>query len=1189
MSFEFDETYYLKSKLAQLQASDAQYASWSTDDVKKAILDAGFADVQAHYDAYSLIEGTSGSPYFNTTEYLEAKVHQLNSMKEGDRTDWTVDDVIKAFQDAGFTSAEDHYNMYGCKETDADGKLINPSNAFDANAYVAAKLAQLQATDPETYGDWTAADVAEAIADAGMSPVSHYEDYGKAEGEATNIDMVQTVPVVERVANDQLRDAMGENVPSNYNAATAAPKDVTEGTSVAKPCDMGDDDTVKPSDPVATPADVNYVAVPGNGIEDSNEKPVELVSASTQDAQGNDVTVSQYGVTETAEDGSTTTKAVSPNGTVADDAATIKTVSADGNTTTTDVKQGSTEISQTAVTNGDTTITTTNASLNGGNNTVTQTSTETTASDGSKTTDTTTTVKNAAGTTVSQETSTTTTSADGKSSTTETTTTAADGTVTETKTESSTAADGTVTNKTTGTETASDGTVTNIEKEETVSTAADGSKETKVEETKTDSDGNVVSQTSTTTTESRAADGTLTAETTGTTTDADGNVTTVNEKTETKTDPTTGTTTETKTVDNTTVDADGNDAGSEKGTVTSTTDADGNATKTTNMTVTDAEGNTTTTDTTSEYNAETNQTTTNGTVETKDAAGNTTASEEITNQTSAGDSASNSNTPAEQQAADDAGGTSEETTPETPVTPAVDEPIEFKMDDNATHENVVDASSAAATVTGGSGDDTFLINAAKMTATGSEYDSVTSLAVNGNAGKDTFKVTTDVTNSGYAGGVTLDGGAGDDTFELGVAASAAGLTITGGAGSDTVKLTAAGLDLSKVAFSDTIEKLDMDSKAATLAFDQLAKFTAVDNAGTVTLSAALTNSESLTGLKTDIQLTAAANTVTIGTTGAHSVTGGTDDDTFKLTASSVLKDGTLDGGSQNSADTLNVTGAVDLTTAASITGFENLTLAANTKVTMTADVLDGFTGAVTGADETSVIAFSGAAGTDSSSLTLKAIGTGGAYQLDGTAANYVTADAGGSIISVGAVPSGKSAAGSTITSGAGNDTVTLGAGSDTVIFAASNGVDKVNNFTSGASNDVLDFSNILTTAKVFSGALTGATEVADASAKLELTSITATGATHIDDGIFFANAVDADAVKALFGATDNTFTVTTSTGKAVVLAVSGADLSAVTSIDAYVVSTADGSEFTADKIATIGVAAGTADDFVAANVGVTIS
>ena len=44
MSFAFDETYYLKSKLQQLIKTDAAtYGSWSTSDVKDAIEAAGDA------------------------------------------------------------------------------------------------------------------------------------------------------------------------------------------------------------------------------------------------------------------------------------------------------------------------------------------------------------------------------------------------------------------------------------------------------------------------------------------------------------------------------------------------------------------------------------------------------------------------------------------------------------------------------------------------------------------------------------------------------------------------------------------------------------------------------------------------------------------------------------------------------------------------------------------------------------------------------------------------------------------------------------------------------------------------------------------------------------------------------------------------------------------------------------------
>jgi hypothetical protein len=72
----------------------------------------------------------------------------------------------------------EHYNLFGANEG------VNPSNAFDASSYYDAKLAQLQA-DPATASEWadkTAADVKDAIAEAGMTPVEHFLRFGQDEG-----------------------------------------------------------------------------------------------------------------------------------------------------------------------------------------------------------------------------------------------------------------------------------------------------------------------------------------------------------------------------------------------------------------------------------------------------------------------------------------------------------------------------------------------------------------------------------------------------------------------------------------------------------------------------------------------------------------------------------------------------------------------------------------------------------------------------------------------------------------------------------------------------------------------------------------------------------------------------------------------------------------------------------------------
>ena len=291
----FDETYYLKSKLAQLNSigeTDANGKAYTLTTLKQAIADAGMTP-ESHYQQYGVTEHLNPNPYFNEVEYLEAKLQQLTSIKakDADGKDYTMTTLKQAIADIGMTAAE-HYEKYGSHETDASGNLINPSNAFDANAYVAAKLYQLQhsgtAAEKAQWADKTAADVVQAIADADMSLVSHYEAYGAKEANNGNAALVQTVPVTQRVSNDPARVSVtGEIVPANYNAPTEAPKNVTsaDAAPVVKPADVGGlANTVvspavqTPTTPVAVPGDKGYVAPPAN-LVDTNANPVVIVQS----------------------------------------------------------------------------------------------------------------------------------------------------------------------------------------------------------------------------------------------------------------------------------------------------------------------------------------------------------------------------------------------------------------------------------------------------------------------------------------------------------------------------------------------------------------------------------------------------------------------------------------------------------------------------------------------------------------------------------------------------------------------------------------------------------------------------------------------------------------------------------------------------------------------------------------------
>jgi len=165
----FNEAYYLTSKLEQLQAS-GETAYTNVLQVKAAIEAAGMT-VYEHFSNYSLVEQTSPNQYFNTGEYLAAKAAQAGM---------TVDALMLAFNAAGFTNAYDHFARHGWLEG------VNPSNAFDVSDYLAAKALESGLTVDE---------VTTAFVDGGFDPISHYVEYGEAEGV-----VVTPVPVDEQVA-----------------------------------------------------------------------------------------------------------------------------------------------------------------------------------------------------------------------------------------------------------------------------------------------------------------------------------------------------------------------------------------------------------------------------------------------------------------------------------------------------------------------------------------------------------------------------------------------------------------------------------------------------------------------------------------------------------------------------------------------------------------------------------------------------------------------------------------------------------------------------------------------------------------------------------------------------------------------------------------------------------------------------
>lgn len=184
----FDEASYLTSKLAQLKSiGNNDYAN--INQLKVAIEAAGYT-TYSHFEQFSLVERTNPNDYFNTNEYLAAKAAALNTAAYQGKTNWTADTVALALQNAGFTSAYDHFAKVGWTEN------VNPSNAFDLSAYLATKAAALNAAAYNGKTDWTAADVQAAFVAAGVDPVAHYLSNGKTE---TGV-AVTAVPAAEQVA-----------------------------------------------------------------------------------------------------------------------------------------------------------------------------------------------------------------------------------------------------------------------------------------------------------------------------------------------------------------------------------------------------------------------------------------------------------------------------------------------------------------------------------------------------------------------------------------------------------------------------------------------------------------------------------------------------------------------------------------------------------------------------------------------------------------------------------------------------------------------------------------------------------------------------------------------------------------------------------------------------------------------------
>ncbi len=157
---------------------------------------AGFVGEEGyfnHFMQFGAAEEVAPNAYFNANEYYAAKAAQFYG-EAFTGSELQIAQVKTLINKEGM-NAWTHYQQFGSAEG------VNPSNAFDAADYCAAKADAMNAAGlKDAAGNaWTAESIKTAIDQAGMSVLEHYLTYaGTGEGEVS-IDATYPVPDDDQV------------------------------------------------------------------------------------------------------------------------------------------------------------------------------------------------------------------------------------------------------------------------------------------------------------------------------------------------------------------------------------------------------------------------------------------------------------------------------------------------------------------------------------------------------------------------------------------------------------------------------------------------------------------------------------------------------------------------------------------------------------------------------------------------------------------------------------------------------------------------------------------------------------------------------------------------------------------------------------------------------------------------------
>lgn len=218
----FNYETYVSNKLAQLQATEPD-AGWTAESLQAAFTANGYSNdadgMYRHFVDFGNAENVSPSPWFVASEYMANKLAQMQAAEPD--AGWDMAKLEQAFKDAGL-SAWDHYEQFG----QAEG--ISPSSLFDTGAYLEAKLAQLQATEPDA--GWETVDqVVKAFQENGLNPIEHYVLFGVNENLSYSPVMPEP-PVTDELttARDVLNLGAGDQIIGGVASALSAEKTLNE-------------------------------------------------------------------------------------------------------------------------------------------------------------------------------------------------------------------------------------------------------------------------------------------------------------------------------------------------------------------------------------------------------------------------------------------------------------------------------------------------------------------------------------------------------------------------------------------------------------------------------------------------------------------------------------------------------------------------------------------------------------------------------------------------------------------------------------------------------------------------------------------------------------------------------------------------------------------------------------------------